>query len=153
RGRLLEARSELLLGRGAGDEAVSAAMAALDYWSGYQRPKYLARARAALGRAHLACARPTAAVDELRRADAVARRLGHPPTTWRVLGALVPALAAVGNDDGAAAASAELRADIESFASRLSPARRHQFLAARDWPLEPAVDVAADRRAWAAGCA
>ena len=132
RGRLLQARSELLLGSGASDEAVGAAMEALDYWRRYQRPKYLALAGAALGRAHIAGGRCQEAVDELRRAEAVARRLGHPPTTWRVLRALVSALAAVGNDDGAGATSAELHADIESFASRLSPARRDQFLAAHD---------------------
>ncbi len=129
RGRLLQAHSELSLGTGGGDEAVIAALKTLDYWRGYERPKYVALGQAALGRAHLACGQPAAAVDELRRAEAIARRLGHPSTIWRVFEALVTALAAVGDDDGAAATSSELRASIESFASRLSPDRRERFLA------------------------
>jgi len=130
RGRLLQARSDLLLATGAGDEATEAAIEALDYWSGYQRPKYIALGRATLGSAHLACGRPAEALAELRRAEAVARGLGHPPTTYRVLGAVVAALAAAGDDDAAASLSAERRTDMDAFASRLSPERGERFLAA-----------------------
>jgi tetratricopeptide (TPR) repeat protein len=131
RGRLLQVRSDLLLATGAGDEATEAAIAAVTFWIGYQRPKYVALGLATLGSAHLCCGRPAEAVAELRRAETVARHLGHPTTTWHVLAALVPALAAVGDDDAATATAAELQADIEAFAARLSPARRDRFLAGR----------------------
>lgn len=130
RGRLLRAKAEILLAAGRADEAAEAATTGLAHWRRYTRPKYEAAALASLGQAHQAAGRPAEGSRELRRALEIAERLGHPPTIWDVAGKLVPALVAVGDDEGAEVAANKVAATIDGFASALSEARRAAFLAA-----------------------
>jgi hypothetical protein len=78
----------------------------------------------------LALGRPADGVRELRQAMEIAERLGHPPTIWQLAGKLVPALLAIGDDDGAKTAQGTLTATVDDFAAGLSRERRIAFLAA-----------------------
>ena len=114
-GRLSVAHAEIAARREGWDEAVDAALEAIEIAQRIGRIKYDVSARIVLGTAQLELEGVADAVRALRTAADDADRLGHPPTGWRAHAALARALDAAGDDDGATTAStraAEIAADF-----------------------------------------
>jgi tetratricopeptide (TPR) repeat protein len=129
-GRLAAARADIALALDRPETAAEAARESLAHAERYGRRKYLATSYLALGRALLDLQRPVEAVIELRRAVALAERLAHPPSIWQTSSWLARALAATGDDDGAARARSAAGDEVRRFAQTLSDARAARFLSA-----------------------
>jgi class 3 adenylate cyclase/tetratricopeptide (TPR) repeat protein len=128
RGRLLQAKAEILLALGRTEKAAEAATEATTYWQRYPRPKYEAAGRATLGEALLVLGRIADGVRELERAVDIAERLRHPSSTWNHSAALARALSTAGDDKGATQSAGAAREAIQAVASTLSPERQTTFL-------------------------
>ena len=120
-GRLAVARAEIALRAKRPDAAIEGAHEAFEIARRIGRVKYDVSARIVLGLALLDLGRGKDAVAELRTAVDGADRLGHPPTRWQAHAALGRALYAVGDDEGAAAASREATEIFRGFTSALKP--------------------------------
>jgi class 3 adenylate cyclase/tetratricopeptide (TPR) repeat protein len=129
RGRLLQAKAELLLAQGRTDAAVDAAAESIAFHMRYPRAKYEAAGRITLGCALCACGRIDEARSELRRALAIAQELRHPPPIWQCEAQLANVLAAAGDDDGATAHAVRARKAVMDLSRTLDATRRQRFLA------------------------
>lgn len=137
-GRLEAARAMLSLATEQWEQAADDARSAIAGARRVGRAKYEIACRVVLGRALLQLGYSHDAVDQLRRAASAADALGHPQSQWRAEAALTLALAATGDDNGAAAEAARLQEGIDRFAAILSEEHRKAFQAAR-WVRELAA--------------
>lgn len=128
-GRLSVAHAEIAAGRERWDEAVDAALEAIEIARHIGRVKYDVSARIVLGTAQLALGDVSAAVRALRTAADDADRLAHPPSRWRAHAALARALDAAGDDDGATAASKEAEEIATVYVTALRTEHAEQVLA------------------------
>ena len=126
--RLTHAKAEIELAARRLDSAAETALDAIARAERYGRRKYAAAARLTLGSTLLELGRAPEAAETLRLSLAEAEGLGHPPAMWRAAGELSRALAAAGDDDGAAGALHRAREILERFAAGLPAERRDPFL-------------------------
>ncbi|MFL5798741.1 MAG: AAA family ATPase [Actinomycetota bacterium] len=127
-GRLAEARAEIALAAGRMQDAAEAAEEAIRQARGVGRVKYEVAARLVLAGALRG--EPGRAVAESRTALHGAKLLRHPPTLWRAWSGLADALAAAGDEAGAAEARAAAADTVRAFAASLTPKHAETLLAA-----------------------
>jgi class 3 adenylate cyclase len=137
-GRLEAARVMLSLATEQWEQAEEEARAAIAGARRVGRVKYEIACRVVLGRALLELGYQRDAIDQLRQAASAADVLGHPQSQWQAEAALTLALAATGDDNGAATQAARLQESISRFATTLSEEHRKAFQAAR-WVRELAA--------------
>ncbi len=127
-GRLAVARAEIALRTETPEEAAAWAAKAVEITTRTRRRKYEARARAFLGEAEVALGRGADGVAELRAAVEIADALVNPSARWQLRAGLADALAATGDETGAASTSQEAREILLGFAATLAPARAETLL-------------------------
>jgi class 3 adenylate cyclase/tetratricopeptide (TPR) repeat protein len=130
--RLMTARAETALQAERHDDAIAFAQTALEDAARFGRRKYACIVRVPLGRALLESGRAEDAADVLTRAVIEAEGLGHLPSRWPALAALVQAKMALGDDDAAADAHAAAARAVEEFARGLSEPHRATLMGRPD---------------------
>ncbi len=128
--RLARAKAEIALAAGRLDDALDAALVAVEQAVHYRRPKYSAASRLVLADTLSAVGRTGEALREVRTALAEAEKLGHPPSIWQAALKVAQLCDATGDDEGAGVALEQARGTVERFAHELSPDRRERFLQA-----------------------
>jgi len=129
-GKVVLARAQLALHLGDLDEAADWASKAIDAAVRTRRRKYETASRAVLGQVLMGTGRNEDAIDEIRKAVAIADALGSPPGRWESRAAFGKALYATGDDDGAAEAYRDAAGIIGAMGATLSPEHEKTFLAA-----------------------
>jgi hypothetical protein len=128
-GRLAVARAEIALHAEPPEVAAEWGAKAVEMTVRTWRRKYEALARAHLGHALVALGRPEDGLAELRAAVAIADALVNPVGRWDARSSLATALRDTGDEQAAAAATAEARQILADFAATLTPARAATLLA------------------------
>ncbi|HTG48743.1 MAG TPA: hypothetical protein VK646_13920 [Actinomycetota bacterium] len=128
-GRLSVLRAELAVRRERWQDALEAALEAIEVAHRIGRAKVQVSARIVLGEAQLALGRPFDALAELGAAAEAADALAHPPTRWRAYADLSRAAAAAGDDLGAATASAQAATVAKKYVAALTPEHADRLVA------------------------
>ncbi|HZO63225.1 MAG TPA: adenylate/guanylate cyclase domain-containing protein [Gaiellaceae bacterium] len=129
-GRLAAARAEIALRAEPPESALEWSRRALEIARRTHRRKYEARSLTLLGQALTRLGRRGEALAALRDAVIVADELIGPPARWHARAALGEAAHELGDDETAAAASAEAAVLVEGFVATLAPERAAAVLAA-----------------------
>ncbi|MEP7225517.1 MAG: AAA family ATPase, partial [Actinomycetota bacterium] len=127
-GRLAAARAEIALAAESTESAIDWARRTIEITTRTRRRKYEARGRTILGEALARVDRREEALEELRRAVAIADELVGPPARWQARTALGHASCALGDDDGAALAFRDAGELVGEFARTLTPERATKLL-------------------------
>ena len=128
-GRLSVAHAEIAAKKERWEEAVEAAIGAIEIARRIGRVKYDVSARIVLGTAQLGLGKVSDSVHALRTAADDADRLGHPPARWRAHAALARALDAAGDDDGATTTSVRAAEIAKAYVTTLGTQHAEQVLA------------------------